>query len=111
MFKKTKFFKGSVVYIADFHLHSKYSLATSKDMELEQLLKWAKLKGLNLLGSGDFTHPLWYRELKEKLKETNKEGIYNYNGLDFILTAEVSNIYKKDGKTRKIHTIIFISSL
>ncbi|MCK9266036.1 endonuclease Q family protein [bacterium] len=99
------------MYIADFHLHSKYSLATSKDMELEQLLKWAKLKGLNLLGSGDFTHPLWYRELKEKLKETNKEGIYNYKGLDFILTTEVSNIYKKDGKTRKIHTIIFISSL
>lgn len=97
-------------FVADFHIHSKYSRATSKDMNLEELTKWAKLKGITLLGTGDFTHPLWFNELKEKLKEENY-GIYSYNGTHFILTSELSFIYTQDKKVRRIHLIIFAPSL
>ena len=96
-------------FIADFHIHSKYSRATSKDMDIENISKWARLKGINLVGTGDFTHPAWLRELKEKLKET-EYGIYTYNNIYFMLTAEVNNIYFKAGKTRKVHNIIFAPS-
>ncbi len=98
------------MYIADFHIHSKYSRATSKNMEIEEIVRWAKYKGINLVGTGDFTHFLWLSELKEKLKETERNGIYTYNGVDFILTAEVCNIFEKKGKVKKIHNIIFLPS-
>lgn len=94
------------MFIADFHIHSKYSRATSKEMEIASLAKWAKIKGIALLGTGDFTHPLWLAELKEKLKEAG-DGVYSYENISFILTAEVSNIYFKAGRTRKVHNIIF----
>ena len=55
-------------FIADFHIHSKYSRATSRDMDLENLDKWAKIKGIKVLGTGDFTHPEWLKSLKEKLE-------------------------------------------
>ena len=93
-------------FIADFHIHSKYSRATSKDMDLEHIAQWAKQKGINVIGTGDFTHPLWRRELKSKLKQ-NADGLYEYKGIRFILTAEVSNMYKKNGHGRRIHTILF----
>ena len=93
------------MFIADFHIHSKYSRATSKDMEIASLVKWAKIKGISMLGTGDFTHPLWLEELKNKLTESGS-GVYNYEGIDFLLTAEVSNIYFKAGRTRKVHNII-----
>ena len=93
-------------YIADLHIHSKYSRATSKEMEIASLSKWAKIKGISMLGTGDFTHPLWLSELKANLKE-KEPGVYEYDGIDFILTAEVSNIYFKAGRTRKVHNIIF----
>src|SRR4030042_6365119 len=98
-------------YIADFHIHSKYSRATSKDTDIDNLAKWAKIKGVNVLGTGDFTHPLWLKELKEKL-EPAEEGFFqlkskfqnnNHNGIKFILTTEISSIYSKKGKIRKIH--------
>jgi len=98
-----------MAFIADFHIHSKYSRATSKDMDLVSLTKWAKIKGISLLGTGDFTHPIWLAELKDKLKEAGK-GLYSYEGLYFILTAEVSNIYFKAGRTRKVHNLIFAPS-
>ena len=97
------------MFIADFHIHSKYSRATSKEMDIENLSKWAKIKGVNLLGTGDFTHPDWLRELKGKLEE-KEYGIYRHDNILYILTAEVSNIYFKTGKTRKIHNIIFAPS-
>ncbi|HOP94931.1 MAG: endonuclease Q family protein [Dictyoglomaceae bacterium] len=97
-------------FIADFHIHSKYSRATSKDMTLEELSKWAKLKGIALLGTGDFTHPLWFNELKDKLKEEDY-GIYSYNGVNFILTSEISCIYNVDNKVRRIHLLLFSPSL
>ncbi|MGC8976837.1 MAG: endonuclease Q family protein [Candidatus Ratteibacteria bacterium] len=99
------------MYIADFHIHSKYSRATSKDMELDGLVKWAKYKGINLLGTGDLTHFYWFHDLKRNLVETERFGIYKYKGIDFILTGEVCNIFEKRGNVKKIHNIVFISSL
>ena len=98
------------MYIADFHIHSKYSRATSKEMELDGLTKWAKYKGIDILGTGDITHFYWFHELKRNLKETDRFGIYNYKGVDFILTGEVCNIFEYKGMTKKIHNIIFLSS-
>lgn len=92
--------------IADFHIHSKYSRATSKDMDLDHLAESARMKGINLLGTGDFTHFLWFEELRQKLKLVNY-GIYEYKGINFVLTTEVANIYFKNGKIRRIHNMIF----
>jgi len=92
-------------YIADLHIHSKYSRATSKDMDIEHLAAWAKTKGISMLGTGDFTHPAWFAMLTDELHESGY-GVYRYRDIDFILSAEVCNIYFKAGKTRKIHTII-----
>lgn len=107
-------------FIADLHIHSKYSRATSKDMSPENLWKWAQLKGISVIGTGDFTHPKWFRELNEKLHPTNnglfvlKKDLMTNDIPDlcksdvfFMLTAEISCIYSKNGKTRKIHSIIF----
>jgi len=91
--------------VADLHIHSKYSRATSRDMDLEHLSESARLKGIDLLGSGDFTHFLWLEELKSKLKEKSF-GIYEFGGVCFMLTVEVSNIYSYQGRVRKIHNLI-----
>jgi uncharacterized protein (TIGR00375 family) len=100
-------------FIADLHLHSKYSRATSRDMEVDTLALWAKRKGIKLLGTGDFTHPLYLLELKAKLEPTGK-GLYTLKsdpeGTHFILSAEVSNIYSQGGKGRRIHTLILAPS-
>jgi uncharacterized protein (TIGR00375 family) len=104
-------------YIADFHIHSKYSRATSKQMDLEHLDQWAKIKGLQILGTGDFTHPLWFKDLSRGLEMT-ESGIYylrecksEYPTIRFILTSEISCIYSKGGKVRRIHLVIFAPSL
>jgi len=98
-------------FVADFHLHSKYSRATSKDMDLENLDKWAKIKGIKVLGTGDFTHPEWFNNLKEKL-EPAEAGLFKLKNSEtrFILTAEISCIYSKRNKVRKIHIIVFAPS-
>ncbi|GIW66133.1 MAG: helicase UvrD [Candidatus Parcubacteria bacterium] len=96
--------------IADLHLHSKYSRGCSKNLDLENLNYWAKLKGLNLIATGDFTHPLWLKELNQKLEE-EYYGIYklknNTTDVYFILGGELSSIYKKLDKVRRIHYLIF----
>jgi uncharacterized protein (TIGR00375 family) len=101
-------------FIADFHLHSKYSRATSQKMDLENLDKWAKIKGILVLGTGDFTHPLWLKEIKEKLEEA-EPGLFKLKNSNsktrFILTTEVSCVYFKRGRQRKIHLIIFSPSI
>ncbi len=100
-------------FIADFHIHSKYSRATSFRSTLENFSKWMKIKGIKVLGTGDFTHFQWFKNLKEKLEEIKpglfklkKENEENY----FILTTEVSCVYPKNKKLRKIHLIIFSPS-
>ncbi len=112
------------MFIADFHIHSKYSRATSKECVPERLDYWARLKGLNLIGTGDFTHPQWRQELKEKLIPA-EEGLYTLKkefrdgGYDsgeetaprFIVSGEISSIYKKNGKTRKVHNLILLPGL
>lgn len=97
------------MFIADFHIHSKYSRATSKEMDIEHLVRWAKLKGIDLLGTGDWTHHLWLEELKNKLEPLNN-GLFIYQGVRFILTTEVNNIYFKYGRNRRIHNLIFAPS-
>jgi len=100
-------------FIADFHLHSKYSRATSKDMDLENLDKWARVKGLKILGTADFTHPDWFKNLKEKLRPAEK-GLLQFKNNNsetrFILTTEISCIYSKKGRVRKIHIVVFAPS-
>ena len=115
-------------FIVDFHVHSKYSRATSKEMDLENLDKWARIKGVDILGTGDFTHPAWFKELKEKLEpaETGlfrlkkKNKIKLNNGwhlpankndevdLRYLLTSEISCIYKKKNRNRKVHLLVFM---
>ena len=106
-------------YYTDLHIHSKYSRATSKSLNLEELAIWAKKKGLNLIGTGDFTHPAWFEEIKEKLVEADNgtfklkpeiERQINAN-VKFILTVEISTIYKKWDKTRKVHHVVFVPDL
>jgi len=96
-------------FIADFHIHSKYSRATSRDMDLAHIAEWAKLKGITLMGTGDFTHHLWLEELKNNLEDLGN-GLFKYQDIYFILTGEISNIYSKKGKTYRIHNIIFAPS-
>lgn len=96
-------------FFADFHIHSKYSRATSQEMNIPSIANWAKLKGIKLMGTGDFTHPGWLKELKELL--TPVEGnLFKHGDTYFILTSEINNVYEKHGKTRKIHNILFAPS-
>lgn len=111
-------------YIGDLHIHSRYSRATSKDCTPEHLDLWARRKGLHIVGTGDFTHPAWREELKEKL-EPAEDGLYvlkdGYRIKEdpvpggkiprFVVTGEISSIYKKNGKTRKVHSLILLPGL
>ncbi len=101
-------------FIADFHIHSKYSRATSPKMDLKLLDFWAKLKGVHVLGTGDFTHPKWFKEIKKNL-EPAEPGLYTIKqkskGTRFLLTSEISCIYSKNNRVRKIHIIIFAPSI
>jgi len=102
-------------YICDFHIHSKYSRATSPQMDLDNLDKWARYKGIQVIGTGDFTHPLWFKEIKSKLEPLGNGLFKLKKSLDddvfFILTAEVSCIYTKAGKGRRVHLVIFMPDL
>ena len=92
--------------IADLQVHSRFSRATSKQLNLENLEKYAKIKGLNLLGTGDITHPEWLKELKAGLKEDDTGILKSSSGFNFILQGEISNIYTQDGKGRRVHNVI-----
>lgn len=95
--------------IADLHLHSRYSRATSADMSLPGLARWAKLKGITLLGTGDFTHPGWYKELVGALRPAG-EGIYAYEGAHFLFTAEVAAVWNHGGRLRRVHFLLLAPS-
>ncbi len=100
-------------FIGDFHIHSKYSRATSPRTDLRNLSRWAEIKGINVLGTGDFTHPEWFKELKEKLKPA-EPGLFclknSESQIRFLLTSEISCIYSKKNRVRKIHVLIFAPS-
>ena len=114
-------------FIADLHIHSKYSRATAKNLDLENIWIAAQLKGITVVGTGDFTHPAWFLELKEKL-EPAEPGLFKLKSeitrdlkacvpsscrgmVRFLLVSEISNIYKKEGKTRKNHNLVFAPGL
>ncbi len=98
------------MFVADLHIHSKYSRATSRDMEIPQLARWAKTKGIKLLGTGDFTHHLWLQELKRHLEPLEKEGLFIYEGVYFVLSGEVSNIFSQRGKVYRVHNLVLAPS-
>lgn len=110
--------------IADLHIHSRFSMATSKEGTPENLDFWARKKGISLIGTGDFTHPVWREELKERLvsegnglyrlrDEYVKEESWKFpgEGTRFVVSGEISSIYKKNGKTRKVHNVILLPGL
>jgi len=111
-------------FVIDVHLHSRYARATSRDLNPENLHKWSALKGIDVVGTGDFTHPEWFAELQEKL-EPAEEGLFQLKSqwrdpvdvalpercraaVRFMLSVEISSIYKKNGRTRKIHNIVLL---
>lgn len=96
-------------FIADFHIHSKYSRATSRDMDVKHIADWAKLKGITLMGTGDFTHHLWLQELKNNLQDLGN-GLLKYKEIYFVLSAEISSIYSKNNRTYRIHNVILSPS-
>ncbi len=110
--------------IADLHIHSRYSMATSKEGTPEHLDLWARKKGISIVGTGDFTHPAWREDLKGRLEMT-EDGLYKLKDAyvlseastfsdtspRFVVTGEISSIYKKNGKTRKVHSLILLPGL
>ncbi len=100
-----------MVFTADFHIHSRYSRATSKSIDIPNLAQWARYKGVTLLGTGDWTHHLWFEELKRYLEPLPDEGLFIYNGVYFILSVEVSNIFSQNNKVYRVHNVIMVPSL
>lgn len=101
--------KQSELIFADLHIHSRFSRACSKDLTIENLEKWARIKGLNLLGTGDFTHPIWIEELRDNLVD-NGFGIFlSKSDFKFILTGEISLMYTQ-GRGRSVHLVMFAPS-
>jgi uncharacterized protein (TIGR00375 family) len=102
-------------FVTDLHLHSKYSRAVSKDMTLQNMSMWASKKGLDILSTSDWTHPLWFREITKELVE-EEEGLFKAKGVKnsktrFLLSVEVSSIYTQNGKVHRIHNLIFSPSI
>ncbi|HPV70819.1 MAG TPA: endonuclease Q family protein [Candidatus Magasanikbacteria bacterium] len=100
--------------IADLHIHSKYSRACSSQLNLENIAKWCQIKGLNLIATGDFTHPAWLMEIKKNLIEDGSGLLQLKNGSEpvkFILGTEVAAIYSQGGKTRRVHLCLYFPSL
>jgi uncharacterized protein (TIGR00375 family) len=104
-------------YVADLHLHSKYSRAVSPAMNLSNMALWAKKKGINILSTGDWTHPLWFREIKDQLIE-GEQGLFKLKNADdkskdlqFLLSVEISSIYSQGGRGHRIHNLVFSPSL
>ncbi len=101
--------------IIDFHIHSKYSRATSKFFELEEMVKWSEIKGVDIISCADFTHPRWFENLEKNLEQEGQSGLYKLKGSDskvrFIISTEVSCIYRQNDKTRRVHLCILMPSL
>ncbi len=99
-------------YIADLHIHSRFSRACSPQLNITNLVEWAKYKGIHVMGTGDFLHPLWLAELKKDLTEDGT-GFLTYTkdpSIKFVLTVEVASIYSQGGRGRRVHNLIFLPS-
>ncbi|MFJ8581523.1 UvrD-helicase domain-containing protein [Micromonospora sp. NPDC093277] len=123
---------GLSPFVADLHIHSKYSRACSRDLTLPNLARWARRKGIGVLGTGDFTHPAWYDHLRETLRPA-EPGLFRLSPeaerdvarqlpprlaseaeadpARFLLSVEISTIYKRDDRTRKVHHLIYLPDL
>lgn len=113
---------NGTMYLADLHIHSKYSRATGKNADIPNLDLWARRKGVALVGTGDFTHPAWREELARML-EPAEEGLYrvkeeyrlkdfcDFAAPRFVVSGEISCIYKQGGKVRKVHNLILLPSV
>ena len=99
-----------MTYTADLHVHSSYAYATSRDLNFENLAYWARIKGIDLLASADFTQPEWFEESRAKLTDTG-EGLYEHDGVKFILGTEVSCVARVHGRGRRTHMLAFAPSL
>ncbi|WFE25620.1 UvrD-helicase domain-containing protein [Solwaraspora sp. WMMD791] len=123
---------GPGSFVADLHIHSRYSRACSRDLNMSNLAWWARRKGVSLLGTGDFTHPAWFEHLRESLRPA-EPGLYRLspdaerdvarrlpprlaseaeaNPVRYMLSVEISTIYKRDDRTRKVHHLIYLPDL
>ena len=99
-----------MTYTADLHIHSSYAYATSRELNFENLAYWAKLKGIDLLASADFTQPEWFAESRAKLTDIG-DGLYEHGGVKFILGTEVSCVARVGGRGRRVHVLAFAPSL
>ena len=101
-------------YICDLHSHSKYARACSKELTLENIDKWCQIKGINIVGTSDFSHPAWFKDIEEKLEEVHN-GLYKLKGSDtgvlFMLTNEFSCIYRQGDKTRRLHICVWAPNI
>jgi uncharacterized protein (TIGR00375 family) len=102
--------------IADLHIHGRYSRATSERMSIEETARYARIKGLNLVGTGDFTHPKWLREIRETLASDNDKGLFRVaratdSPVRFMLTTEVCTIFNVDDQSKKVHHVILAPSI
>lgn len=102
-------FPGSA-FVADLHIHSPYAFACSKSLTLDNLASWARRKGIDLLATGDFTHPEWANGLHDNLTET-ADGLYEFGGVRFVPGTEVSCVYRQGGRTRRIHLLVLMPTL
>ena len=97
-------------FVADLHLHSSYAYATSSALTLENLAQWAKLKGIDLLATADFTHPAWFEQLKQNLSY-GPNGLYQFGNVDFVVATEVSCVFRQAGRGRRVHLLVFAPDL
>ena len=97
-------------FVADLHVHSPYAFACSKALTLDNLASWAKRKGIDLLATGDFTHPIWADALHSNLERCD-DGLYEYEGVRFVPGTEISCVYRQDGRTRRIHLLVLMPTL
>jgi uncharacterized protein (TIGR00375 family) len=102
--------------IADLHIHGRYSRATSEQMNIPEIAGYSKIKGLNLVGTGDFTHPLWLKEINETLSPDQDTGLFKSKGnpdspVRFMLTAEVCTIFDYKGESKKVHHVILTPTM
>ena len=97
-------------FVADLHIHSPYAFACSKNLTLDNLAAGARRKGIDLLATGDFTHPIWADSLDSQLTACG-DGLYEYGGIRFVPGTEISCVYRQGGRTRRIHVLVLVPTL